>query len=213
MNEINVKAYQDLIKLQSEVQNVKRNKKGYGYTYADLGSILEYVKPILAKHNYCIMQMIGSAEIVTKKVYNKDVNILEELPEPLITITTQLIHESGWTFSDKMVLPPTPVKGANAAQAVGATITYAKRYAIAAMLGIASEDDTDGVISRQKQPIQTQKQVVEKPRCPVTIQEMFDRMAGSDEATTKEHLNKYKWTKQEVEEIQEILKNKFRKEN
>ena len=196
-------AYIDLINMQAEIQNVRKNKKGYGYTYADLGSILEYVKPILAKHNFCIMQTIGSEMAMRRGEIGQEIET-----EPLIKITTNLIHSCGLTFSDSMVLPPTPIKGANSAQAVGATITYAKRYALSAMLGIASEDDTDGVVSKNTR--RESKPVAVKPTGTESVANSILASCSSSEEC-KTFLNKYSWNKTQIEEILEAIKEKFQK--
>ena len=60
-----------------------------------------------------------------------------------ISVSTKIIHKSGeWIESDPCVLP---VEKPNA-QAVGSAISYARRYSLAAFLGLASGlDDDDGV--------------------------------------------------------------------
>ena len=60
-----------------------------------------------------------------------------------IAVTTKLIHRSGeWLQSEATVLPVEKPS----AQAVGSAISYARRYSLAAFLGIAAgTDDDDGV--------------------------------------------------------------------
>ena len=52
---------------------------------------------------------------------------------------TVLIHDSGEYISSEMELPPTDVKGTVQIQKMGASITYARRYQITAMLGMAEK--------------------------------------------------------------------------
>ena len=58
-----------------------------------------------------------------------------------ITVTTLLMHSSGeWVETDPLTLKadkPT-------AQGAGSAITYGRRYALAAALGLASDEDDDG---------------------------------------------------------------------
>lgn len=58
-----------------------------------------------------------------------------------VIVTTQLLHSSGQWLKDRFFLPvaqKTP-------QGYGSAITYAKRYALSALVGVASaEDDDDG---------------------------------------------------------------------
>jgi hypothetical protein len=197
--------YQDLINMSEELGNVRKNKKGYGYTYADLGSILEYVKPIIAKHNFALLQTVGSY-------------IPTDSKEPMIKIKTDLIHLSGESIWDEMILPPTPVKGANATQAIGASITYARRYSIGAILGISTDEDTDGL---------TKQEIVEKEKgSPVPAQSQQSSTTKKRTGTlniarqivkngwlngeyllddVKKLLNEYSWTKQDHEYIKGLL--------
>lgn len=57
-------------------------------------------------------------------------------------LTTILIHaESGEYFMDTYIMP---VSKQNDPQAVGSSITYAKRYALVAILGLNIDEDDDG---------------------------------------------------------------------
>ena len=113
-----------LVKFQGEITNPQKNKTvntgKYGYSYADLGSILDHVRPALAKHGLAVVQ-----RIVTE-------------PES-VTLETDLIHESGQIISCSHPLP----RGC-AAQEFGSFLTYARRYSLGAILGLAAEDDDDG---------------------------------------------------------------------
>lgn len=111
-----------LSKLQGEISDVFKDKKGYGYNYADLSSILEEARPLLAKHGLSIAQLPASAH---------DKVVLETL----------LMHSSGQWVSSTIEMGVERGKGMSLAQAVGSVITYARRYALAAMLGISQTDD------------------------------------------------------------------------
>lgn len=64
-------------------------------------------------------------------------------------VETVLMHESGQWFAEPLMLkPPRPDP-----QSAGSSITYARRYGGAGMLGIASGDDDDGnAASSVKEP-------------------------------------------------------------
>jgi len=118
-----------LSKAQGEMTNppktrtVKVNTKGggsYSYSYAELDGIIDHVRPIIAKHNLAIIQRIDTT------------------PEA-VTLITELIHESGQSVSSTHPLPK-----ACAAQEFGSYLTYARRYSLCAILGIAAESDNDG---------------------------------------------------------------------
>ena len=110
-----------LAKVQGEIENVHKDKKGYGYMYADLASILEITRPICSKYELCVTQLCES---------KKDRVIVE----------TVLMHSSGEYISGRLAMPIGGVKG-SAAQATGSVISYARRYALAAMIGIAQTDN------------------------------------------------------------------------
>lgn len=111
-----------LSKFQGEVNNVSKDKSGYGYKYADLAQILDVVRPLLSKHGLSVVQMPGKSESG-------------------VTVSTMILHSSGQWLQSETQLPMETAAKMSAAQAAGSVITYARRYALAAALGIAQEDD------------------------------------------------------------------------
>jgi len=62
-------------------------------------------------------------------------------PSGTVNLTTLLLHTSGeWIFSDWPVCRPSET---SALRRMGAALTYARRYALFTMVGIAGEDDLD----------------------------------------------------------------------
>jgi hypothetical protein len=101
----------------------------YRYTYADLADIITAMRPLLAKHGLSVAQSATNTEHG-------------------VGVTTLLTHASGeWIMSDPLILP---LSGATA-QAAGSAVTYARRYALSAILGISSEDDDDGELATKEQ--------------------------------------------------------------
>jgi hypothetical protein len=94
------------------------------FRYASLSSGLDIVRKALGKH-----------EIATVQTTSID-------PEAgLIRLTTVLAHSSGeWVSSD---WPVCPTSETAAPHKMGAALTYARRYALFTMVGIAGEDDLD----------------------------------------------------------------------
>ncbi len=90
--------------------------------YAPLNDILNLVRPLLSEEGLSIIQApSGDGE-----------NII---------ITTTLLHESGeWIEFPELILKADKAT----AQGAGSAITYGRRYALSAILGISSEDDDDG---------------------------------------------------------------------
>ncbi len=117
-----------LVAAISEIPTIPKNAQAYGYKYATLDDILSVVKPILAKHNLALIQPLTG--------------------EGLETI---IMHESGQCIRETVTLPSmSENKKMNAAQAVGATITYMRRYALSSILCISTDEDSDGAIGKKE---------------------------------------------------------------
>lgn len=75
----------------------------------------------------------------------------------VVTVTTRLLHESGeWVEGSLQVAVPEP-KGITAAQALGSAMTYGRRYTLAALCGIGSEEDDDGAGTGKSRPAKPAK--------------------------------------------------------
>lgn len=96
----------------------------YSYTYADLTSVLDAVKPVLLK-NGLVLQHGAEAN-----GHN--------------AINCRLSHISGEWQESALNLPD----GVEA-QSMGSAVTYYRRYTACAMLGISTEDDDDGAQATQ----------------------------------------------------------------
>lgn len=108
-----------------DVAKTVENKFG-GYNYAPLDAVTALIRPVLSQNGIIPLQEVTS------------------LADGRIGLSTRLLHSSGqWIASDPLPMTVESRKGMTAAQAVGSTITYARRYGLTAMLGIASEDDDD----------------------------------------------------------------------
>jgi hypothetical protein len=121
--------------LQGEIQDVYKDKKGYGYMYADLSSVLDVSRPLCLKHGLAVSQVCWNPP----SAIGVDVES--------IGVETILMHNSGeWISSTMYMKIEIPIgksgkPSMSAAQAAGSVITYARRYALAAILGIAQTDD------------------------------------------------------------------------
>jgi len=76
------------------------------------------------------------------------------------SLTTMLLHASGqWIASSTPIDAMDGNRGTNAMQAFGSTLTYLKRYALSAMLGVTTDDDDDGgTASSPRKPTATKPQ-------------------------------------------------------
>lgn len=174
-----------LAAFQSEATNPKTSKtvkvtpfRGpeYSYNYTPLNEIIDAIKPLLAKNGLSYMQSTGSdVQDVTKiSNKNKDQDVIITITGTASYVVTRLFHTSGqWLESDALQV----VTGAGA-QEIGSAITYARRYQLAAMLGLATDDDDDcngsdgqptQVTPKGKPPVQS------KPSTPPTARS-FDEV-------------------------------------
>ena len=110
--------------------------------YADLGAVIAGVRPILAKHNLAVTQLVSGEDNV-------------------VGVTTMLIHASGEWINETVTLPIGEERGKSSAQVAGSIVTYLRRYALASILGVYSDEDGDG-----HSPAQTprEKRAVERER-------------------------------------------------
>jgi ERF superfamily protein len=117
-----------LVSFQSEAIDASKDRKGYGYKYADLSGVLEVIRPLAAKHKIAFTQLLSYAN-------------------DRVVIETVLFHESNQWISSIFSIPveiPISQKGKQTmtqAQAIGCVITYARRYALSAIFGITQEDN------------------------------------------------------------------------
>lgn len=97
------------------------------YHYADLAEVMDCCREPLAKQHIAIIQM---------PTRERDG----------VTVITVLAHKSGEWFQSELFLPCSDVKP----QAIGSAITYARRYALGAMVGVVTEPDDDGQAAAKK---------------------------------------------------------------
>lgn len=115
-----------LAKAQAEFPTLPKDKNGYNYKYTDLDTVISTLRPILAKHNIGFMQSLTTTETGKQ------------------AITTRLFNTAGEWLEDTTPLPDISLAKGNAAQNLGAAITYMKRYTLCAMLGVSCDEDPDG---------------------------------------------------------------------
>lgn len=97
----------------------------YGYGYLSLAGLTDAVRPVLAAHGLAVLQPVQTG------------------PRG-VGVTTTLLHQSGQSWT-----PPTLwIPSGRSPQEIGSATTYGRRYQLAAMLGLAPEDD-DGQQAQQ----------------------------------------------------------------
>jgi len=100
------------------------------FHYADLGQILRFTRPVLAKHGLALHQPVS---------YKNNTLIIK----------TQLFHSSGASSVEVVEYPVSPTARL---QDIGTAKTYLSRYAVTGMLGISTEDDVDADLETAQKP-------------------------------------------------------------
>ena len=138
-----------IAKAQAIIEKVIKNtdNKFFHSKYADLAAVIDVTRAFAEN---------GVA--ITQHASNKG---------NLVEVTTILSHPSGEAMGSILRMQPADQKS----QTVGATITYARRYALAAITNVAQEDDDGNAASGRdtkkddKQPdLQTQKTPQQTPK-------------------------------------------------
>ena len=152
-----------LAKAQSEISNPEKSltatiaspfprEGSRSFRYASLSTGLDLVRKCLGRH-----------EIATVQATTIDRD------RDLIRLTTTLVHASGeWVSSD---WPVCPVSETAAPHRLGAALTYARRYALFTLVGIAGEDDLDApdlpaamISGSTDGPLETRQHQLAQPR-------------------------------------------------
>ncbi len=147
------KLYAALAKAQAQIEGARKGKTNphLKSAYADLASVWDACREALTSNGLSIIQRSVGDD-----------------PQ-LVQIETILCHESGAEVSGTITMRPVKADP----QGIGSCMTYARRYSLAAMVGVAPEDDDGNAASRPSQTI-TDAQAA-------TVRERLDAL-GSDVA-------------------------------
>lgn len=150
-----------MAKFQGEVKNPPKTADNpfFKSKYVPLDVMIDTAKPILLKHGLSYIQSCsGDGQ-----------NII---------VTTLLMHSSGeWVELDPLTLRADKAT----AQGAGSAITYGRRYALAAALGLASDEDDDGNhASKPSQKPQDQPKKIDETKV-LAIKSLIEK-TKSDEA-------------------------------
>lgn len=114
--------YKALAAFQQEVPVIHKGTSGYGYSYADLPAIFEVINPLLKKHGMGFWQAVDGTQVKT----------------------TVFHIESGEEITSATDIPQNvSLAKMNDFQVLGSAITYIRRYALSAMLGLVTDKDND----------------------------------------------------------------------
>lgn len=108
---------------------VRSDKGNYNFDYATLDNVIETARKALSDNGIAIVQG------------------LERDDQGAMVLVTRLLHAGGGSIINEMpvVMPQPDERGRPPKiQETGSVITYARRYALCAMLNVAAEEDDDG---------------------------------------------------------------------
>lgn len=162
-----------LAKAQAEMSFAKKDSENpfFKSKYSDLASCWEACREPLTKNGLAVIQPTS-------------------LSEAGVVVETTLAHSSGEWISSCLLMP----LAKRDAQAVGSAITYGRRYALSAMVGLVSDDDDgEAAMSRGKNngpapaQMQGQKKTATKPNAQpkqaesqTHLQRLFNFLKGPD---------------------------------
>lgn len=129
--------HQKFLQFQMEIETLKKDKKNpfYDSKYLDINGILGAVKPRLNELGLFLTQGLTTIDSNGK----------------LGMATTIFDADSGEHLGFVCPLPDTPD-----AQKAGSAITYFRRYALVAMLGLeAEDDDANAAIAKTAKPVKS----------------------------------------------------------
>ena len=136
-----------LVKTQSALSGAKKDSTNphFKTAYADLASVWDACRAPLANAGLSIVQLVSSDP--TRAI-----------------IETILAHSSGEWVSSTLAVPLTKAD----AQGLGSAITYGRRYALAAIVGVCpADDDGEAAVARPTQRTQPAQRAQEPDDVPM----------------------------------------------
>lgn len=118
-----------LAQVQAELPKLERDrtvevqqKSGakYSYSYVTLAALNDAVLPLLSKHGLAFVTMPGTGT------------------DGKMCVRYSLLHKTGDRLDGEF-----PISGEGGIQMVGGRITYARRYVLAALVGVAADEDDE----------------------------------------------------------------------
>lgn len=132
-----------MAKVQAQLPKLERDrtvavetKKGddYSYSYVTLANLTEAILPLLAQNGLSFVSMPGSGA------------------DGKMCLRYHLLHESGESLTGEF-----PISGEGGIQMIGGRITYARRYCLAAIVGVAADEDDESHLSGDGAPRTAQR--------------------------------------------------------
>lgn len=173
--------------------------------YADLASVWESCRELLSENGLAVIQFPSGYQTNCVDEKNK---------EHLMSLTTILTHSSGEWISQDMTVPVTKAD----AQGAGSALTYMRRYALAAVVGVYQDDDDGNAASKPVKPAEKPKLVaISIPMHPAQLGQI-EKLIAETETDASKILTYYKKTTldqlntEEADQVINSLQKKLIKE-
>ena len=158
-----------LAKVQANLKPAAKNATNpfFKSDYADLGSVVNVARSLLGENGLSVAQFPGETFLSESGA--------------AVELTTILMHESGEWLSQSLTMPI--VK--RDPQAYGSAITYARRYALASVVGIVTGEDDDGQGAGSGQNGQRKApNAKQAPRLPAVVEKANDDLGLNNSAVS-----------------------------
>lgn len=119
---------------------VKKDGDTYTYSYVTLARLNEAILPLLSRHGLAFAAFPSAGA------------------DGKMCVRYHLVHESGEMLSGEM-----PISGEGGIQMIGGRITYARRYCLAAVTGVAADEDDESRLADEGAP-RTAQRAAQRPR-------------------------------------------------
>ena len=166
----------DFALMSKEIPVIAKSKKAHTTSYAPLEDIVKVVQPILSKYGFSVSFTTSQDGL------------------DAVTVNCSLQHKDGHSTSTSLMLPTKAVNNSmNAMQAIGAAISYGKRYTICGILNIATaqDDDNNGFAVNAK--VESAKRPVSDKQLATAIEQINNK-----ERDLTEFLNRYDLNPQQL---------------
>lgn len=152
-----------------------KTKKAHNNMYAGLAETIDQIKDLLAE---CGLSHSWATDV----------------QGDIISVTCRVTHVQGHSESTTIPASPDTSGSKNAIQAVGSTITYLQRYTLFSILGLASQEDSDGNMD-------TPPDAIDQLQACETVEEL--------QSTFKELWRKYPKARKELTGAKDIRKKEL----
>lgn len=139
-----------LIAVQRELSPAMKDAKNpfVNSHYASLNSVMQTCREALLQNGIWLTQLPVPAPV--------------ELGAGYIGLVTKLTHAESGQWQSSFIVAPLPK---NDPQGMGSALTYCRRYALTAMLGIVTEDDdAEGARADTRQALKSRKREIQQPK-------------------------------------------------